>query len=161
VRDPSLVLVFLLVSCVSLVFQVMAFGRMAVLRARSPAEELVGGGYLRTVACRVLAATIYVVVAAVQLAGDGALSAEALIVFTSVQAIWVTNSLLDIRIRRNLQSGGVSMGLRNRERPATPASQLARVAEKTEDLDKLLDKLFATVAELKEILGTPGTKGQP
>jgi len=99
---PDLVLVFLLVSCLSLVFQVLAFARLAIQRAKSTAEELAGGGYLRTVACRVLAATIYVVVAAVQLAGDGSLSAEALIVFSSVQAIWITNSLLDIRIRRAL-----------------------------------------------------------
>jgi hypothetical protein len=99
---PDLVLVFLLVSCLSLVFQVLAFARLAIQRATSTAEELAGGGYLRTVACRVLAATIYVVVAAVQLAGDGSLSAEALIVFTAVQLIWVTNSLLDIRVRRAL-----------------------------------------------------------
>lgn len=99
---PDLTLLFLAVSCVSLVFQALAFTRLAVQRAASPAEELVGGGYLRTVACRVLAAVIYVVVAAVQLAGDGSLSAEALIVFTAVQAIWQANSLMDIRIRRAL-----------------------------------------------------------
>lgn len=104
---PDLVLVFLVVSCVSLAFQVLAFTRLAVQRAATPAEELVGGGYLRTVACRVLAAVIYVVVAAVQLAGAGTLSPEALIVFTAVQAIWQANSLMDIRIRRALgQAGG-------------------------------------------------------
>lgn len=102
----DIVLVFLLVSCLSMVFQVLAFIRLAARRARTPEEELVGGGYLRTVACRVLAATVYVVVAAIQLAGDGTLSAEALIVFTSVQAIWILNSLLDIRIRRTLGRSG-------------------------------------------------------
>jgi hypothetical protein len=103
---PGLVLMFLLVSCVSLAFQVLAFARLAVQRAVTPAEELVGGGYLRTVACRVLAAVIYVVVAAVQLAGDGTLSAEALIVFAAVQAIWQVNSLMDIRVRRALSRAG-------------------------------------------------------
>lgn len=103
---PDLVLVFLLVSCISWVFQVLAFIRMAARRARTATEELVGGGYLRTIACRVLAATIYVVVAAVQLAGDGTLSFEALIVFTGVQLIWQVNSVMDIRIRRNLSQAG-------------------------------------------------------
>lgn len=108
---PDLVFAFLLVSCLSLVFQLLAFIRLAMRRARTPVEELVGGGYLRTVACRVLAATIYVVVAGIQFAGSGTLSAEALIVFTSVQALWVCNSLLDIRIRRTLhQPGGRHAG---------------------------------------------------
>jgi hypothetical protein len=99
---PDLVVVFLAVSCVSLVLQVLSFIRLAVQRAGSDVERLVGDGYLRTVACRVLAATVYVVVAAVQLAGAGTLSGEAVIVFTAVQSLWVGNSLLDIRIRRKL-----------------------------------------------------------
>ncbi|HEX3960919.1 MAG TPA: hypothetical protein VHZ03_30590 [Trebonia sp.] len=103
---PDLVFVFLLVSCVSLMFQVLAFARLATRRARTSTEELVGGGYLRTIACRVLAATIYVTVAAVQLAGDGTLSFEALIVFTSVQLLWMGNSLMDVRIRRILGQRG-------------------------------------------------------
>lgn len=103
---PDLVLLFLLVSCASLVLQSLAFVRLALQRARTPTEELVGGGYLRTVACRVLAATIYVVVAAVQLAGPGTLSFEALTVFLSVQVIWLLNSLMDIRIRRTLSQPG-------------------------------------------------------
>jgi hypothetical protein len=102
----DLVFLFLVVSCLSLVSQLLAFIRLAARRPRTPVEELVGAGYLRTVGCRVLAATLYVAVAAVQLAGDGALSAEALTVFTAVQAIWLANSLLDIRIRRNLARPG-------------------------------------------------------
>lgn len=103
---PDLVLVFLLVSCLSLVFQLLAFIRLALRHARTPVEELVGGGYLRTVACRVLAATIYVVVAASQLAGSGTLSAEALVVFGGIQALWLVNSAMDIRIRRTLSQSG-------------------------------------------------------
>jgi hypothetical protein len=102
---PDLVVVFLAVSCVSLVMQVLAFIRLAVQRAGTPAEKLAGGGYVRTVGCRVLAATVYVVVAAVQLAGAGALTGEAVIVFAAVQILWVTNSLLDIGIRRRLGGG--------------------------------------------------------
>jgi len=103
---PDLALVFLLASCASLAFQALAFARLAVQRAATPAEELVGGGFLRTVACRILAAVIYVAVAAVQLAGDGTLSAEALIVFSVVQLIWQANSLMDIRVRRALGRAG-------------------------------------------------------
>jgi hypothetical protein len=102
---PSLVLLFLVVSCLSLVLQVLAFVRLALRRARTATEELVSGGYLRTVLCRVVAATIYVVVGAVQLAGDGTLTAEALVVFTSVSILWQINSLLDLRIRRALSRG--------------------------------------------------------
>jgi hypothetical protein len=103
---PDLVLVFLLVSCLSLVCQVLAFIRLAARRAATPVEELVGGGYLRTVGCRVLVATVYVVVAAVQFAGDGTLTAEALIVWIAAQSIWQLNSLLDVRIRRTLSQHG-------------------------------------------------------
>jgi hypothetical protein len=103
---PDLVVMFLIVSCLSWMFQLLAFIRLAARRARTPTEELVGAGYLRTVACRVLAATIYVVVAATQLAGSGTLSAEALVVFTSIQLIWQVNSVMDIRIRRSLAQSG-------------------------------------------------------
>lgn len=102
---PDLVVVFLAVSCTGLILQMLAFIRLAVQRAASPVERLVGDGYLRTVACRVLAATVYVAVAAVQLAGAGTLTGEALIVFTSVQILWQLNSLADIRIRRKLNEG--------------------------------------------------------
>jgi len=101
---PDLVIAFLIVSCLSLVLQVLAFVRLAVQQAGTPMVELVAAGYLRTVGCRVLAATIYVVVAAVQLAGEGSLTPEALIVFTAVQIIWQLNSLADITVRRKLAS---------------------------------------------------------
>lgn len=103
---PDLVFVFLMVSCLSLVLQVLAFIRLTGRRARTPVEELVGGGYLRTIGCRVLAATIYTAAAGIQLAGGGTLTAEALIVFIAVQALWLANSLLDVRIRRSLSQTG-------------------------------------------------------
>lgn len=103
---PDLVLVFLLVSCLSLVFQLLAFARLIARRASTPVEELVGGGYIRAIGCRILAATTYVVVAAIQFAGSGTLTAEALIVFCGVQFLWGCNSLLDVRIRRSLSRAG-------------------------------------------------------
>jgi hypothetical protein len=102
---PDLATAFLAVSCLSLVSQAAAFAHLAARRGGRPAEKLAAAGYRRTVACRVLAATAYVVAAAVQLAGDGTLSAEALAVFTGVQGLWVANSLLDIRKRRQLGGG--------------------------------------------------------
>lgn len=103
---PDLVLLFLLVSCLSLAFQVAALIRLTAWRPGSRAEVLAGRGYTRTAACRVAAAVAYVTVAAVQLAGTGTLSAEALAVFTAVQALWIGNSLADIRVRRALSETG-------------------------------------------------------
>jgi hypothetical protein len=102
---PDLVLLFLLASCVSLASQVLSLIRLARQRGGGTAENLVSRGYARTIACRVMAAVTYVVVAAVQLAGSGTLSAEALVVFASVQFLWISNSLADIRIRRRLGGG--------------------------------------------------------
>lgn len=51
--------------------------------------------------------------------------------------------------------------------PADEAQRLAKVAAVAEDLDRILDKLFANVAELKIILerteprAPGGTKEQP
>jgi hypothetical protein len=150
VRVPDLVLVFLLVSCASLALQAVALGRLAVLPAGTRAEVLAGRGYLRTVACRVAAAAAYVVVAAVQLAGTGTLSAEALIVFGAIQGLWIGNSLADIRVRRALaQAGGPVMPDRQRD-------QLKAIAAVTDDLAAMLDKLARNVAELKAILAGTG-----
>jgi hypothetical protein len=107
---PDLVLMLLLVSCVSLAFQVAAFARLAARRASTPAAELAGRGYMRTVACRVLAAAMYTTFAVLQLVSVqvGGLStvSEALIVFTAAQVLWMGNSLMDIRIRRALSQTG-------------------------------------------------------
>jgi hypothetical protein len=137
---PGLVLALLTVSSLSLAAQVTALARVARSRA---AGDAVSRGYLRTIACRVAAATAYVVVAAVQAAGDGSLSPEALAVFTAVQVLWVGNSLADIRIRRRLQ--GAAM-------PPDEARQLQRVAAITDELDGLLDRIAGTVSEVREIL---------
>ena len=103
---PSLTLVFLAVSCLSFSFQMLSLVRLARQRVSGAGENLVSRGYARTVTCRVLAAIAYVAVAAVQAAGDGTLSAEALLVFGSVQALWIINSAMDIRIKRTLSRSG-------------------------------------------------------
>jgi hypothetical protein len=153
---PDLVLVFLLVSSLSLASQAAALARLSARRPGTRAEALAGRGYIRTVACRVLAATVYTVVAAVQLAGAGTLSAEALIVFTAVQGLWIGNSLADIRVRRALAQAGGPV-------PDKPRDQLKAIAAITDDLGAILDKLFGNVAELKAILARafPGDEEEP
>jgi hypothetical protein len=108
---PDLALLLLLVSCASLALQAAALIRIATRHPGTDAEGLVSRGYVRTIACRVAAAVTYTAAAAVQVAGSGSLSAEALIVFACVQGLWVSNSLLDIRMRRRLAgSGGEGTG---------------------------------------------------
>jgi hypothetical protein len=77
-------------------------------RASYSAEKIAGNGYVRTALCRVLAASVYCTVSllailGVRVPGGGTLSPEALVVFTGIQAIWLVNSLLDIRARRQLK----------------------------------------------------------
>lgn len=104
----ALLLIMLLVSWTSLVLQAAAAVLLWRQRAGYAAERLAGRGYVRTAACRVLAACVYVTVAlldatGVQVPGAGGLSPEALVVFTAVQAIWLANSAMDIRVRRQLR----------------------------------------------------------
>lgn len=104
----NLLLTMLLVSWGSLLLQTIA--AVHLWRVRDSPGRLAGRGYTRTAACRVLAAVIYVTVAllqvlGVQVPGAGGLSPEALVVFTAVQGIWLTNSAMDIRVRRQLARG--------------------------------------------------------
>ncbi len=103
----ALLLLMLLVSWTSLVLQAAAMIHLRLQRATHDAERLAGHGYVRTAACRVLAAAVYSAVAllavlGVRIPGAGTLSAEALVVFTAIQGIWLANSALDIRVRRKL-----------------------------------------------------------
>lgn len=104
----ALLLLMLLVSWTSLVLQTAALVHLWRQRAAYAAERLAGRGYVRTAACRVVAAAVYsgvalLAVLGVQIPGAGTLGPEALIVFTAVQGIWLANSALDIRVRRRLQ----------------------------------------------------------
>lgn len=101
-HDLAASLVFLLVSCVSFIWHSLAVIRLARSRAESAAERMVTSGYVRTVACRVLAATTYIVVAALQLAGVANLT-ETTIVFTCVQVLWMLNSRGDVRIKARIR----------------------------------------------------------
>jgi hypothetical protein len=105
--DP-LLLTMLAVSCASLLLQSAAFLHLRRQRASYDAERRAGHGYVRTAACRVLAACIYTAVAALAVAGEripgaGVLGPEALVVFSLVQIIWLSNSAMDIRVRQLLR----------------------------------------------------------
>lgn len=100
-HDLAAGLVFLLVSCISFTQHSLAVIRLARQPAASAAEALVSSGYVRTVSCRVLAATTYIVVAALQLAGIANLT-ETTIVFTCVQVLWMLNSRGDVRTRARI-----------------------------------------------------------
>jgi len=104
----NLLLLMLVVSWTSLALQAGAAIHLWRQHARYPAERLAGRGYTRTATCRVAAAAVYVTVATLQAAGvqvpgAGGLSPEALVVFTAVQGIWLVNSAMDIRVRRQLR----------------------------------------------------------
>lgn len=98
----------LLVSWTSLILQSAALIHLLRQQAATAAVQLAGHGYTRTAACRVLAAGIYSAVALlavlnVRIPGAGQLSPEALVVFTGVQIIWLSNSALDIATRKKLR----------------------------------------------------------
>lgn len=105
----GLLLLMLLVSWTSLVLQSAALVHLLRQRGTYQAERIAGRGYVRTAACRVAAACIYVTVALVQATGNttarAGLTSEALIVLTVVQGIWLLNAGLDIRLRRKLRNG--------------------------------------------------------
>lgn len=73
-------------------------GPVAVGRAARLARR----GLIRTVACRILAAVVYIGVAVVTVVARPALPVVALAVFTGTQLLWQLNSLLDVRLRRDL-----------------------------------------------------------
>lgn len=107
----ALLLLMLLVSWSSLLLQGAVLAYQLRQQATYRAEQLAANGHVRTAACRVLAAAVYVAVsvldaAGVQVPGAGGLSPEALVVFSGVQLIWLSNSALDIRLRRQLKKPG-------------------------------------------------------
>lgn len=104
----ALLLLMLLVSWTSLLLQGAALLHLWRQRATYCAERIAGHGYVRTAACRVAAAAVYSAVAllavlGVRIPGAGTLGPEALLVFTLVQMIWLTNTAADIRARRKLR----------------------------------------------------------
>lgn len=107
--DGALLLLMLLVSCTSLLLQGAVMIHLWRQRSSYAAERLAGRGYVRTAACRVLAACIYVAVALLQatgthIPGSGGVTPEALVVLSAVQLIWIVNSALDVHLRRRLRS---------------------------------------------------------
>jgi hypothetical protein len=109
VTGGALLLLMLLVSWTSLVLQGAALVHLWRQRATYQAEQVAGHGYVRTAACRVLAAAIYSAIALLQVLGirvpgAGTLGPEALVVLVAVQTIWLSNTALDIRVRRKLRN---------------------------------------------------------
>jgi hypothetical protein len=106
---PRVLVLMLLVSWSSLILQSAALVHLLRQRGATAAVQLTGHGYARTAACRVVAASIYSTVAllavlGIRIPGAGQLGPEAVFIFTLVQAIWLSNSALDIRLRHRLQS---------------------------------------------------------
>ena len=117
----ALLLLMLLVSWTSLVLQGAALLHLLRQQATYCAEKIAGHGYVRTAACRVAAAAVYSAVAllavlGIRIPGAGTLGPEALLVFTVVQMIWLSNTAADIRARRRLRK--VSDGGQD-DRPST------------------------------------------
>lgn len=111
----GLLLLYLLVSWTSLVLQGAALVHLLRQRAVCRAEQVAGPGYIRTAACRVAAAAIYVTIALLQVAGaripgSGGVTPEALVVLSAVQVLWLTNAALDIRVRRQLRKDSTGEG---------------------------------------------------
>lgn len=91
---------FLAVSVTSGVVQATALRRML----HRPHDDHVTGALLRTSACRVVAALAYVVLATVTLADPQTGAVPAVATFTAVQLMWITNGVLDVRLRRRLDT---------------------------------------------------------
>lgn len=103
-----LLLLMLLVSLTSLALHMAALTVLWRQRPRGEAERIASRGYVRTAACRVTAALVYSCAATFQMAGarvnGGDLTPEALIIFTSVQILWLSNALADVAARRRLRN---------------------------------------------------------
>lgn len=102
----ALSVLFLGVSGLTLTWQSVALRRLtrvALPTLPASAARIAHRGLIRTSACRVLAAAIYVVLAAITI-GTGSLPSLTLLVFSVVQVIWMTNAALDIRLRKRLAS---------------------------------------------------------
>lgn len=106
----GLALLMLMVSWTSLMLQGATALHMRRQRASYAAERIAGHGYARTAACRVIAAGAYFAAAlldvlGIRVPGAGVLGPEALVIFSGVQMLWIVNSALDIRARRQLRRG--------------------------------------------------------
>ena len=98
--ETALAVVMLLVSLASLAVQGAAWRRLAASAPTPPVR--VRRGLLRTVGCRTAAAGLYVAVAVTMLVARHAFPALALAAFTATQLVWQANSVLDLRLRRDL-----------------------------------------------------------
>lgn len=105
--DPLLI-AMLVISFCSLLLQGTAFFHLWRQRASYDAERRAGHGYVRTAASRTGLACLYTAAAAsavagVRVPGAGSLGPEALVIFIIAQGVWLSNALMDIRIRHHLR----------------------------------------------------------
>lgn len=99
----ALGVLFLVVSAVSLVIQGASLRRLYHWpEIGGHTQNLVYRGLLRTSACRVLAALLYVGMGIATLLARSTLPVMALSVFTAVQMLWQANAVADVRLRHKL-----------------------------------------------------------
>jgi hypothetical protein len=96
VTDIVLTLLYLFVSVESLCIQVFSLVRVRLARRGRVQRHL-----RRTVVCRVLAMSAYVVLSALNAFQHTLLSVPALAVFTATALMWQLNSLADVRLSKD------------------------------------------------------------
>lgn len=84
---------FLAVSAAALITQLAGLKR--VLSVPRP-------GLVRTVACRVAAAAIYVALGVATLLNRHSFHVLGLLVFSATQTLWLANTVADVRLRREM-----------------------------------------------------------
>jgi hypothetical protein len=92
--------VFFGVALTALILQSISLARLL-----SPSALLPAKGLRRTAVCRVATASVYVGLAIFSLYESAPLTLAdvTLGVFTAVQLVWISNGLLDVRLRRKLE----------------------------------------------------------
>jgi hypothetical protein len=104
-----LAVVFVAVSLISLAIQLCAL--RALLRwprTRTDGQSRIHRGLLRTSVSRVAAAVAYVITGSVILASRDTLPLLSLSTFSAVQALWIGNSVADVRLRRRISDEAVA-----------------------------------------------------
>lgn len=106
----GLPLLFLAVSSINATGQLVQLHRLRAWGAKAAGRDHdVHRGLVRTTACRVAAALIYIGfgITALLVRDPVRVAALSLIVFTFVQLVWQANSVADLRLRRKLAEAAV------------------------------------------------------
>lgn len=101
--EQALSILFLVISVVSMAAQSTSVARMVRWHyGRSESRSAIHRGLVRTAACRAFAAVLYVGFGVLSLTHPDTTAVASLIVFSGVQAMWIMNSILDNRLKRQL-----------------------------------------------------------